>query len=183
MAPSGQMTAPALQTLLRDATLAGNWTLNPSKSTIGLRSRSMWGLAPVKGVFREVTGTGAVSPAGEVTGTITAGSASIDTKNSKRDTHLRSKDFFDSDSYPDITFTADRLAPSGEGVTVTGTLAVRDRTRPISFPARVSVFGSDEVLLDSEVKVNRADFGLTWNQMGIPSMNNTITVHPVFGRA
>src|SRR5260221_8242441 len=90
MAPSGQMTAPALQTLLRDATLAGNWTLNPSKSTIGLRSRSMWGLAPVKGVFREVTGTGAVSPAGEVTGTITAGSASIDTKNSKRDAHLRS---------------------------------------------------------------------------------------------
>src|SRR5258708_206306 len=110
MAPSGQMTAPALQTLLRDATLAGNWTLNPSKSTIGLRSRSMWGLAPVKGVFREVTGTGA------------------------------------------------------------------------AFPARVSVCGSDEVLLDSEVKVNRADFGLTWNQMGIASMNNTITVHAVFGR-
>src|SRR5258708_24213091 len=147
MAPSGQMTAPALQTLLRDATLAGNWTLNPSKSTTGLRSRSMWGLAPVKGVFREVTGTGAVSPAGEVTGTITAGSASIDTKNSKRDTHLRSKDFFDSDSYPDITFTADRLAPSGEGVPVTGTLPVPDRTTPISLPASVSLLPSDQVLL------------------------------------
>ena len=78
------------QALLRDATLAGNWTLNPSKSTIGQRSRSVWGLAPVKGAFREVTGKGAVSPAGEVTGTITVGSASVDTKNSKRDAHLRS---------------------------------------------------------------------------------------------
>src|SRR5258707_10542746 len=135
MAPSGQMTAPALQTLLRDATLAGNWTLNPSKSTIGLRSRSMWGLAPVKGVFREVTGTGAVSPAGEVTGTITAGSASIDTKNSKRDTHLRSKDFFDSDSYPDITFTADRLPPRATGVTGASTPPVAVAPRHITSPA------------------------------------------------
>jgi polyisoprenoid-binding protein YceI len=182
MAPSGQVTAPALQALLRDATLAGNWTLDASKSTIGLRSRSVWGLAPVKGVFREVTGKGSVSPAGEVTGTITVGSASVDTKNSKRDTHLRSGDFFDTDNHPDITFTLDRLTPAGDGVSVTGTLTVRGRTRPISFPARVSVLGPDEVWLDAEVHVNRADFGLTWNQMGMASMHNTITVHAAFGK-
>jgi polyisoprenoid-binding protein YceI len=40
----------------------------------------------------------------------------------------------------------------------------------------------DEVWLDAEVKVNRDDFGLTWNQLGMASMSNTITVHAVFGK-
>ena len=48
MAPSGQMNASALQALLADAALTGTWTLDTSKSTVGLRSKSMWGLAPVK---------------------------------------------------------------------------------------------------------------------------------------
>src|SRR6266567_933419 len=75
MAPTRQMTTSALQATLKDGTLAGSWTLDASRSTIGLRSKSMWGLAPVKGVFRQVSGTGAVSPAGEVSGTITVAAA------------------------------------------------------------------------------------------------------------
>jgi polyisoprenoid-binding protein YceI len=64
---------------------------------------------------------------------------------------------------------------------VTGSLTVRGRTRPVSFDATVaSVEG--EVWLDGEVPVNRADFGLTWNMMGIASMDNTIVVHAVFTR-
>ncbi|SRR6266581_5949408 len=178
MAPSGQLTAPALQALLADATLAGDWTLDGAKSTIGLRSRSMWGLAPVKGVFGQVTGHGTVSPAGEVSGTITVAAASIETKNAKRDKHLRSGDFFETDTFPHITFSVDRLQPSSEGVTVTGQLTVRGRARPVTFPATVSVVGSGEVRLDAEVHINRADFGLTWNQMGMASMNNTLTSTP-----
>ncbi len=54
MAPTGQVTASALQAMLKDAALAGSWTLDPARSAIGLRSKSMWGLAPVKGTFREV---------------------------------------------------------------------------------------------------------------------------------
>ncbi len=127
MAPSGPMTAPALQALLQDTTLAGDWALDASKSRIGLRSKSMWGLAPVKGVFREVSGQGTVSPAGEVSGTITVAAESVDTKNNKRDTHLRSGDFFDTDNTPRIIFSVDRLTPSGDGVTVTGSLTVRGR--------------------------------------------------------
>jgi len=182
MAPSGQMTAPALQELLADATLAGDWTLDGAKSTIGLQSKIIWGLIPVKGVFGQVTGHGTVSPAGEVSGTITVAAASIDTKNAKRDKHLRSGDFFATDTFPHITFSVDRLQPSSEGVTVTGQLTARGRTRPLTFPAAVSVAGSGEVWLDAEVQVNRADFGLTWNQMGLTSMQNTITVHAVFGK-
>ncbi len=62
-----------------------------------------------------------------------------------------------------------------------GSLAVRGRTRPVSFGAQVSS-ADGEVTLDGEVQVNRADFGLTWNQMGMASMHNTITVHAVFTR-
>jgi polyisoprenoid-binding protein YceI len=182
MAPSGQMTASALQEMLKDATLAGSWTLDASRSTIGLRSKSMWGLAPVKGVFRQVSGNGSVSSAGEVSGAITVAVASIDTKNKKRDTHLRSADFFDSETHPQITFRVDRLTPASSGVTVAGALTVRDRTRPVSFGVRASVVDG-EVWLDAEIQVDRSDFGLTWNQMGMASMKNAITVHAVFIRS
>jgi polyisoprenoid-binding protein YceI len=181
MSESGQTTSSALQELLRDGKLAGSWALDAARSEIGLKSKSMWGLVPVKGVFREVTGTGTVSAAGDATGTITVAARSIDTKNKKRDEHLRSADFFDVARTPDITFAAEQVTPSTEGVTVSGALTVRDRTRPVSFAARVS--GDEaQVVLDGETEVNRADFGLTWNQLGMTSMNNTITVHAVFTR-
>jgi len=181
MSESGQTTSSALQELLRDGKLAGSWALDAARSEIGLKSKSMWGLMPVKGVFREVTGTGTVSAAGDATGTITVAARSIDTKNKQRDEHLRSADFFDVARTPDITFAAEQVTPSTEGVTVSGALTVRDRTRPVSFAARVS--GDEaQVVLDGETEVNRADFGLTWNKLGMTSMNNTITVHAVFTR-
>src|SRR5262249_35311663 len=182
MAPSGQLTAPAVQALLADASLAGDWALDGARSTIGLRSRSIWGLVPVNGVFGQVTGHGTVSSAGEVSGTITVAAASIETKNATRDKHLRSGDFFAADTFPQITFSVDLLEPASEGVTVAGQLTVRGRTRPVTFPATVSVAGAGEVWLDAEVHINRADFGLTWNQMGMASMNNTLTIHAVFAR-
>jgi len=180
MAPSGQTNAPALQALMADAALAGDWTLDASRSTVSLRSKSMWGLAPVKGAFRQVSGQGTVSQTGDVSGTITVSAASIDTKNKKRDTHLRSADFFDSDTYPDITVTVNQARLSGQGVTVSGSLTVRDLTKPLTFDATVSAVSDSEISLDAEVPVNRTDFGLTWNQMGMASVHNTITVHAVF---
>jgi len=174
------VTAPAAQTLLADGTLAGEWTLDPGASSIGLANRSMAGLVRVNGVFRELSGHGTVAPDGQVSGTVTVAAASIDTKNTRRDTHLRSADFFDSANHPGITFTAASIRPSGQGVTVTGTLTVRDRTRRLSFDAAASVHGDGEVWLDAEVRVNRADFGLTWNRLGLVSMDNTLTVHAVF---
>jgi polyisoprenoid-binding protein YceI len=185
MTSSGQAATPALQELLKDAALAGSWTLDSSKSTVGLKSKSMWGLVPVKGVFREVTGEGTVSPAGQVAGRVAVAAASVDTKNKRRDTHLRSADFFDSDNYPDITFTAEgvRLSgPSDPAVTVTGTLSVRDRTRPLTFGATAAVQDNGEVWLDAQVGINRADFGLTWNRLGLVGTDNIIKVHAVFTR-
>ena len=182
MSSSGNSAAPALDTLLRDGQLAGDWTLDPARSEIRLASKSMWGLVPVKGVFGRVSGSGTVSTAGDVNGTITVAAGSIDTKNKKRDEHLRSADFFDAENHPSLTFGVDGVTLSGDGASVTGTLTVRDRTRPLSFDAKVSSFDGAEVGLDAEVKVNRADFGLTWNKMGMTSMDNTIIIHAVFSR-
>jgi polyisoprenoid-binding protein YceI len=70
MAPPEQITAPAPQELLKDAALAGAWILDPSRSTVSLKSKIL-GLAPVNGLFRQVAGTGTITPAGEVSGAIT----------------------------------------------------------------------------------------------------------------
>src|SRR6266566_1627990 len=89
MASSGQLTSSALRAL-QDGKLAGSWVLDASRSEVRLKSTSVWGLVPVRGIFRQVTGNGTVSAAGDVTGTITVAARSVDTKNNRRDEHLRS---------------------------------------------------------------------------------------------
>jgi polyisoprenoid-binding protein YceI len=181
------MTAPSrestLNARLADGSLAGNWTLDPARSTATLKSRSMWGLVPVKGAFRKMEGAGTVSPAGEVTGRIAVAADSLDTKVAKRDTHLRSPDFFHAEKYPEITFTVDKLAPAADGLTVEGTLTVREVSRPITFPATATLAADGEIALDATVHVDRSHHGLTWNQLGMSSMHNTITIHAVFTKA
>ena len=108
MSPSSQMTPSAAQ-VLHDGKAAGFWVLDGSRTAIRLKSKSIWGLVPVNGVFRQVSGDGTVSPSGDVTGTITVAAGSIDTNHKQRDNHLRSADFFDVDSYPAITFTVDEV--------------------------------------------------------------------------
>lgn len=182
MAANARITDPALRARLADGSLAGQWSLDPSRSSVALRTRAMWGLVPVKGTFGQVSGEAVISAAGEISGTIRVGSASINTKIRKRDEHLRSADFFDSDTHPDIVFTVRQVQLTGDEATVTGTLQVRDAARPLSFPAAVSAAGDGGVQLDAEVVIDRSDFGLTWKQRGTTSMTNTLTVRAVFTR-
>jgi polyisoprenoid-binding protein YceI len=181
MTSPGQLTSPELQALLQDGKLAGTWTLDAAKSEVRLETRHTWGLRPLHGAFGQVSGNGTVTAAGEVTGVITVAATSVSTKNSTRDKHLRSADFFDVTKHPDLTFTVDGVSPADGGVRVAGSLTVRGTTRPAAFDAKVSAT-ADEVVLDGQLQVNRADFGLTWNRMGIASMDNTIVVHAVFTR-
>lgn len=182
------MTATTVQALLEDGKLAGSWTLDATRSEVRLETRHTWGLRPLHGVFRQVSGSGTVTATGDVSGVVTVAAGSIDTKNSTRDKHLRSADFFDIANHPDLTFAvdgvvpADGAAPDDGRVRVTGSLTVRGRTRPASFGATVSAT-DDDVRLDGELQVNRTDFGLTWNRMGIASVDNTIVVRAVFTRA
>ena len=180
MTPQGQ-PATSTQALVQDGTLAGSWILDPARSEVRLATRHTWGLRPLHGVFRQVTGTGTVTAAGQVTGTLTVAAGSIDTRNTMRDKDLRSAKVFDTASHPDITYTVDGMQPASGGVRVTGSLTVRGRTRPLSFDAAVSA-AAGEIQLDAEVPVNRADFGLTYSPLRMASLDNTITIHAVFTR-
>ena len=178
MAPSEQ---PALQAQLRDGSLAGSWTLDPARSEVVLHTRHTWGLRPLRGVFGQVSGHGTVTEDGAASGVISVVADSVDTKNPQRDKHLRSPAFFDIANHPDITFAADSVTLTDGGARVAGALTVRGSTRPVSFDARV---GTDDgaLTLDGELPVNRADYGLTWNFLGIATMHSTIAVHAVFTR-
>ena len=137
MATAAQMTDPRLRARLADGSLAGLWTLDPSRSAVALRTRSVWGRVPVKGSFGELSGEARISATGEVSGTIAVGSASIDTKIKKRDAHLRSADFFDSDTYPHVIFTAQRVTLTSDGATAGLTLPSAGRHWPRSCPRRI----------------------------------------------
>jgi len=176
-------SATTLQAQLADGSLAGNWTLDPARSTATFASTSMWGLAKVKGAFPDLEGAGTVTPAGEATGHLAITTGTLTTKHGKRDTHLRSDDFFHSEKYPTITFSLSKITPAGDGAEVSGTITVRDTSQPISFPATVTRAADGSLLLDAVVQVDRSDFGLTWNQLGMASMKNAITIHAVFTKS
>ena len=175
--------ASAAQALLADGKLAGSWTLDSARSSVRLRTKSVWGLVKVAGVFGQVAGEAVISATGEVTGTITVRAGSIDTGIKKRDDHLRSADFFDAATYPDITFAATSVTVSGESAAITGTLTVRDQTRPVTVNGTVAAPSADELSLDAEVPVNRGHHGMSFNQLGMMSLDNIITIHAAFTRA
>jgi polyisoprenoid-binding protein YceI len=175
--------ASETETLLADGKLAGAWTLDGAASTVGLASKSMWGMVKVKGVFSQVTGAAVISDAGVATGTITVAAASVGTGIKKRDEHLRSAHFFDAEKYPDISFIASSVTLSGASAVVSGTLTVRDQTKPVTIAGTVAAHGADEISLDAELPVNRADYGMSFNQLGMMSLDNTIAIHAVFTRA
>ncbi|MBO4259156.1 YceI family protein [Streptomyces griseorubiginosus] len=162
----------------------GLWQLDAAASTVALRHKTMWNLVTVKGTFTGVGGQGEVKGDGSATGTITLDAASLDTKNKKRDEHLRSADFFDVDNHPEITFAV-RSAElrSGDTVEVTGQLTVRGISRPQTVTARLAGKDADALTLDTEFTVDRAEFGLGWNQMGMIRGLTTVTATLRFVRA
>ncbi|MCX5268747.1 YceI family protein [Streptomyces sp. NBC_00199] len=146
----------------------GLWQLDAGASTVALKHRTMWGLVTVKGVFTAVHGGGEVAADGTASGVLTLRAASLDTKNAKRDAHLRGADFFDADNHPDITFAVRSAEIGADGaVEVAGQLTVRGISRPQTLTARVSGADSDAVTLDTEFAVDRSEFGLGWNQLGM----------------
>src|SRR4051794_17550482 len=89
--------------VLSDPASVGVWKVDPARSTIGFKAKSMWGLAPVKGRFKEFSGDGQITDAQTVFGRIDIKVASLDTGIRKRDDHLRSADFFEVEKFPDIS--------------------------------------------------------------------------------
>ncbi|GAA2517865.1 YceI family protein [Streptomyces levis] len=162
----------------------GTWQLDATASTVGVRHKTMWGLVTVKGTFTEVGGSGEVRPDGSAVGTLTFDAASLDTGNAKRDTHLRSDHFFDADHHPEITFAAHSAElRDGDQVHVVGRLTVRGISRPLSLTARLRDADATGLTLDTEFSVDREQFGMAWNQLGMIRGRTTVTATLRFGRA
>ncbi len=96
--------------------------------------------------------------------------ASIDTREPKRDDHLRSADFLEADKYPHLTFKATSVKSTGEGrFQVTGDLTIRGTTKPVvlevEYSGRVKdPWGGERAGFSARTSLHRKDFGLTWNQ-------------------
>ncbi|GAC1537967.1 MAG: hypothetical protein NVS2B7_08600 [Herpetosiphon sp.] len=124
----------------------------------------------VTGSFADVAGTITLDEQdpGTVRASITIGAASIDTGNARRDTHLRTADFFDVDRHPMLTFHSRRVAAVDAAVgcyTVVGDLTVRDVTREVVLEtqnARALDAGHDRLALTLTTALTRQDFGIVW---------------------
>jgi polyisoprenoid-binding protein YceI len=161
----------------------GLWQLDATTSTVALRHKTMWGLVTVKGTFNAVSGQGKVRPDGSAAGTLTLDVASLDTKNKKRDEHLRSADFFDAANHPEITFAARSAQARDDGtVEVTGQLTVRGISRPQTLVARLVGAAADTLAMETKFTVDRAEFGLGWNQLGMMRGLATVTATLHFTR-
>jgi polyisoprenoid-binding protein YceI len=158
------------------AVKTGVWQLEQTASTVAVRHKTIWNLVTVNGTFTAISGEGEVLPDGTARGTVTLDAASLDTKHSKRDQHLRSADFFDAERNPTITFEVRRAVPgSGDTVEITGQLTVRGISRPQSVTATVTESGPDAITLTAEFIVDRAQFDMTWNQLGMMRGLTTVT--------
>jgi polyisoprenoid-binding protein YceI len=175
-------TSPDVFARFQAGRLVGDWTLDPGRSQARLSTRSMWGMAPVKGAFTGLSGSATVSEEGKVSGTLTVDAGSLDTKSRTRDKHLRSADFLDVANHPSITFVVTRVEGSAAGVTAFGSLQVRGVTRPAAVPVQASMLAGGQVQLAGTVTIDRTEFGLSWNQLGMASMKNKITITAVFTR-
>ncbi len=148
---------------------AGTYTIDASHSVVEFVVRHL-GLAKVRGSFNEFEGSIVVAENVEdskVDVVITA--ASIDTRDEGRDNHLRSPDFLNTDANPTLEFHSTAVRRKGSQWLVDGDLAVAGQTRPVTLTvdfegSAVDPWGGTRIGFAAETKVNREDFGLTWNQ-------------------
>ena len=152
------------------AAVATSWKVDPSHSHAEFAVRHLM-IATVRGRFAEVTGTltgDETDPAGASI-ELTIPVDGIDTRESQRDAHLRSADFFDAEHHPAITFRSSKILKAGNEFTVTGDLTIRGVTKPITLQVETGgrvrdPWGNERLGFSATTRLNRKDFGLHWNQ-------------------
>jgi polyisoprenoid-binding protein YceI len=144
---------------------SGNWSVDPAASQIRFTVPNMWGLAKVKGTFDRFGGTLAVRP-DSVDANFSVDASSLNTRNKRRDAHLRSKDFFHVESYPEITFEPSTVTSGESGLAIAGHLVVRDSRVRLDLPVETSENG-DGIVLKTSATMSRHDAGLGWNRVGM----------------
>ncbi|HLS90190.1 MAG TPA: YceI family protein [Limnochordia bacterium] len=150
--------------------MSQKWVVDPTHTNVEFVVRHMM-ISSVRGRFSQVEGVIEGDPDDLTTGRFeaTIDAASIDTRQEDRDQHLRSADFFDVENHPKITFKSTSVEKTGENqYKVTGDLTIRGTTRPVTLDVTYEgrgkdPWGNERIGLSAQGKINRKDFGLTWN--------------------
>jgi polyisoprenoid-binding protein YceI len=173
-----------LSEFFSDPASSGAWTAVPEQSTVVAKSKSMWGIAPVKVRFTEFSGDGQITAPQTVSGRFDVKAASVKTGIGKRDDHLRSADFFEAEKYPDISVVVGSAeAIDGDTVHLRAQLTVKSVTKPVELKAKVTPVGDGAMRLVAQGTVNRQDFGVDGNLLGMITDNVTISGDVVFRKA
>jgi polyisoprenoid-binding protein YceI len=164
------MTTDTLTTATVPSTLTGGYIIDPTHSRIGFVARHAM-VTKVRGSFNEFAGTGYLDSE-DPSNTrleLTIQTASIDTRNADRDAHLRSNDFFDMDTYPEIRFVSTATDNvDGDHFRVTGDLTIKGVTKAVTVDfeytgAAVDPYGNQRIGFEGSTTVNRKDWGVSWN--------------------
>jgi len=173
-----------LETLLSDPDTAGVWNLVPDKSTITFKIRNMWGLISVKGRFADASGDGQITGKGAIFGRLDIQVASLRTGIGRRDAHLRSADFFDAERFPEISIVVTALEPtSGSAADLRATFTIKSVTAPVPLPVRITLLDDGSVRVSAKTEVDRAQFDLDWNRLGMVGERATVSADAYFVRA
>jgi polyisoprenoid-binding protein YceI len=146
------------------------WAVDMTHSDVSFRIRHL--VSRVTGTFNDWSGTIVADPddlrSGSVEVTIKTGS--VDTRNERRDTHLRSPDFFAADSFPEITFKSHQVEVKGSTIKVAGDLTLRGITKPVELKGEfIGLNGPPEakkqrIGFSASAKINRLDYGVKYNR-------------------
>jgi polyisoprenoid-binding protein YceI len=148
--------------------IAGTWDLDPVHSHIGFVARHMM-VSKVRGRFTSFQAqiVTADNPL-DSSATATIDLSSVDTGNETRDDDLRSSNFFDAVTYPQMTYHSTGIRPGGDEFVVDGELTIRGVTRPVSLTVEVNGFSPDpyggtRAGFSARGEINRTDFGINSN--------------------
>jgi polyisoprenoid-binding protein YceI len=147
-----------------------SWTFDAAHSGIGFAVRHLM-ISKVRGSFDKWTGTLQYDESDPTSTQIDVRieAASINTKEDKRDAHLRSPDFFDVESHPELRFKSTLVRQDGDDYVVAGELTIRGVTRAVELTVERlgsgrDPWGGERAGFSAKTSINRKDFGLTWNQ-------------------
>ena len=149
--------------------ISGDYTIDPSHSRLGFVARHAM-VTKVRGEFGDFTGSAHIDTADPAKSSVnvTIGAASVSTGSKDRDGHLASADFFDAETYPELTFVSTSVERDGDEWSITGDLTIKGTSQPVTIVfeqtgSAQDPFGNVRVGFEGEVTVNRKDWGLTWN--------------------
>ena len=140
------------------------WRIDPDRSSVEFHAPAVWGIGTVKGRFSRYQG--ALHLSGKPAIELTIDADSLDTRNKRRDKHLRSPDFFGVEQHPYVRFVSESAALEGERLKVRGVLHARGAGMPLEIDATVRRAG-DELEVEAITLADHHELGMTWNFMGM----------------